>query len=94
MDVEFVLYAVYKRYTNIVNTTITTQTDKMIENDSTNTNRLLQDNQLTRDSNYYNALGIAQTVFDTSKLITANVVSAIDRVNNTLLDLPGILFCS
>lgn len=72
----------------IVNTTITTQTDKMIENDSTNTNRLLQDNQLTRDSNYYNALGIAQTVFDTSKLITANVVSAIDRVNNTLLDLP------
>lgn len=72
----------------IVNTTITTQTDKMIENDSTNTNRLLQDNQLTRDSNYYNALGIAQTVFDTSKLITSNVVSAIDRVNNTLLDLP------
>ena len=66
----------------IVNTTtITTQTDKMIENDSTNTNRL------TRDSNYYNALG-EQTVFDTSKLITANVVSPIDRENNTLLDLP------
>ena len=51
------------------------------------TNRLLQDNQLTRDSNYYNALG-EQTVFDTSKLITANVVSPIDRENNTLLDLP------
>lgn len=59
-----------------VNTTIDSQT-----------NRLLQDNQLTRDSNYYNALG-EQTVFDTSKLITANVVSPIDRENNTLLDLP------
>lgn len=39
------------------------------------TNRLLEDSQITRE-------------YDSSKLITGNIVSAIDRVNNSILDLP------